>query len=98
MTIFTPLRNAAPEIALVDIRLPDIDGVEVARRPAEQGAHTNFVLLLEPQLVHRVLQLGASGYVMKDGAAEEVLDAIRNRCLSSGLRAQAGTRLRRTSP
>ncbi len=75
---------ARPEVAVVDLQLPDISGVEVARAlaaPGEDGEPAVRVLVLsasgEQQDVLDAVKAGATGYLLKSAAREEFLDAVR---------------------
>ena len=79
----TALRIAAaarPQVAVVDLQLPDISGVEVARQLAglDGGVH---VLVLsasgEHEDVLEAVKAGATGYLLKSAGREEFLDAVR---------------------
>jgi DNA-binding NarL/FixJ family response regulator len=68
----------APDVALVDVRMPELSGLEVARRVT---AGTTAVILYtgfgdREQLVH-ALEAGARGFVQKDAPLEEILRAVR---------------------
>lgn len=79
------IRTIGPEVAVLDISMPHMDGIEVARTVQEEELHTKVLLLTahkDQALVKRALRTGASGYVLKDCAFEELLDAIR--CVASG--------------
>jgi two-component system NarL family response regulator len=69
-----------PDMLVLDVGLPDIDGVEVAR--ALRKAHPYLRILAlsvheEPQFVQRMLKAGADGYVVKSAATAELMDALR---------------------
>jgi DNA-binding NarL/FixJ family response regulator len=81
------LRIAAavrPQVAIVDLQLPDISGVEVARAltaPREDGEPVVRVLMLsasgEQQDVLDAVKAGATGYLVKSAGRAEFLDAVR---------------------
>lgn len=77
------LRFAAaspPDVALLDIALPGIDGIEAAKRLHDQCPETQIVMLsmhATPEFVYQALRAGASGYVLKESAGEEVVTAVR---------------------
>jgi len=63
------LRDKRPDIALVDIRLPDISGAEVCQRATAENLPTAIIILtafLDWRLVQTCLQWGARGYLLKD--------------------------------
>jgi DNA-binding NarL/FixJ family response regulator len=69
-----------PDVVLMDIRMPNLDGIEATRRIAA-GAHTPRVLILTTfdldEYVYEALRAGASGFLLKDAGAAELLHAIR---------------------
>jgi DNA-binding NarL/FixJ family response regulator len=68
-----------PQVALVDLRMPGIDGLELARIVTRDHPATRVVLLsalTEAQLVQRALDAGAWGYVAKESSLDVVVDAI----------------------
>ncbi|MBK6964656.1 MAG: response regulator transcription factor [Bacteroidales bacterium] len=73
------------DILLLDISLPDKNGLEILKSVKEKWPSTNVLMLsMHPQEQYaiRALKLGASGYLTKDTASEELLKAIRK--ISSG--------------
>ncbi len=70
-----------PDVVLLDIRLPDGNGLEVCRDIRRSLPDTHVVVLtsyLSDDLIGRALQAGASGYVLKELGNEELLRAIRS--------------------
>jgi two-component system response regulator NreC len=70
----------APDVVVLDITLPDITGIEVARRIHRQQPQTAIVALTiheDEQYFFEMLAAGASGYVPKRAAPEDLLTAIR---------------------
>jgi len=69
-----------PDIVIMDIAMPELDGVEATRRIVEKSPETRVLILsmyLSAEHIYRALQAGAQGYVLKESAGEEVVDAIR---------------------
>ena len=71
-----------PDIVLMDIRMPDIDGVEATRRICtDGGAGQTRILVLTTfdldEYVYAALHAGASGFLLKDTLAPDLLSAIR---------------------
>jgi DNA-binding NarL/FixJ family response regulator len=69
-----------PDIVIMDIAMPELDGVEATRRIVERSPETRVLILsmyLSAEHIYRALQAGALGYVLKESAGEEVVDAIR---------------------
>lgn len=69
-----------PDVVLMDLRMPEMDGIETTRRLKEAVPHVEVVALtgLEGQrAVQEMLVAGASGYVLKDSDGDEIVHAIR---------------------
>lgn len=69
-----------PDVAILDIGMPELSGIEVAREVEAQGLETRVVLLTmrdDPNAAADAQEAGASGYVLKDSAFEELLLAVR---------------------
>lgn len=72
--------DLSPDIILMDITLPDISGIEVTRRLREDDCRSSVIALTiheDEQYFFEMLQAGASGYVPKRAAPEDLLSAIR---------------------
>jgi DNA-binding NarL/FixJ family response regulator len=91
----------APEVAIIDIAMPDANGIDVARRLRAVSPKTQLLMLsthARGEYVQQALWAGASGYVLKEAAADEVAAAVRavhagQRYLSSAISARASSRL-----
>ncbi|GHO62392.1 DNA-binding response regulator [Ktedonobacter sp. SOSP1-52] len=70
-----------PDVILMDIRMPVLDGIAATERVLQQALKRPRILLLTtfdtPELVIEGMRAGASGYVLKDCSAEELCTAIR---------------------
>jgi len=76
----TEAQRLHPDIVIMDIAMPELDGVEATRRIAEKCPDTRVLILsmyLSAEHIHRALQAGAQGYVLKESAGDEVVEAIR---------------------
>jgi DNA-binding NarL/FixJ family response regulator len=72
--------DSSPDIAVIDLSLPDISGMELARQIRRQCPHVKVIALTvheDRAYVHPVLEAGAKGYLLKRSAADELLRAIR---------------------
>ena len=70
-----------PDVAVVDISMPGLNGIEVVRRlHAEIPATRTLVLTMheEDEYVLHVVRAGASGYLLKDSAVSELIQAVRD--------------------
>ncbi|MCS7060447.1 MAG: response regulator transcription factor [Anaerolineae bacterium] len=70
----------APDIVLMDIRMPGMDGVEATRRLLERNPSARVIILTtfdDDQYVFEGLRAGALGYLLKDLSGEELARAIR---------------------
>jgi DNA-binding NarL/FixJ family response regulator len=69
-----------PDVLLLDLSMPDLDGVEVTRRLAADGSSTRVVIFTsfsERDRIVQALDAGAIGYLLKDAEPDELRAAIR---------------------
>lgn len=69
-----------PQVVVTDVGLPDVDGVEVTRRLREALPETRVLVLTvhdEDHYVFTLIQAGASGYLLKNAAGTDLVNAIR---------------------
>jgi DNA-binding NarL/FixJ family response regulator len=72
--------ESSPDIAVIDLSLPDISGMELARQIRRQCPEVKIIALTvheDRAYIHPVLEAGARGYLLKRSAADELLRAIR---------------------
>ncbi|HEU0293886.1 MAG TPA: response regulator transcription factor [Anaerolineales bacterium] len=70
-----------PDVAVIDVSMPVMDGIEATRYICENCPDTHVVMLSmydTPEYVHRALRAGAAGYVLKDEAGSELVEAVRS--------------------
>ncbi len=77
------LPTLAPDVVVLDINLPGMDGIECLRQLRPQCPQTQFLMLTayeESDLIFQALLAGASGYLLKRAGMAELLEAIRQVC------------------
>jgi DNA-binding NarL/FixJ family response regulator len=84
-----------PDIVLMDIRMPNLDGIEATRRLVANRQSQRVLILTTFDLdeyVYEALRAGASGFLLKDAGADELLHAIRVIAAGEALLAPSITR------
>ncbi|QNE22670.1 response regulator transcription factor [Kribbella qitaiheensis] len=92
------VRQAAdlrPDVVLMDVRMPGMDGIEATRRIVANGGRSRVLVLTTFDLdeyAHAALRVGASGFLLKDARPEELLAGIRAVAAGDAIIAPALTR------
>ena len=80
-----------PQVAVLDIRMPDLDGIQVLNALKRDGVETEVLFLsafMEPELAYKTVAGGAKGYLSKESSRKDVCEAIV--AISRGGTAYAG--------
>jgi DNA-binding NarL/FixJ family response regulator len=73
------IQSLAPDFAIIDLHMPKLHGLEVIRKAREANTPSKLVVLSisrDETMVLEALRAGANGYLLKDGPARHLLDAI----------------------
>ncbi len=80
-TALRGIRTLKPDICILDIQMPDLDGLEVVRQMHAQHLRTEVILLTmykEEDLLNAALDLGVKGYVLKESAVDDIVQGVRS--------------------
>jgi DNA-binding NarL/FixJ family response regulator len=90
------VQRLRPDVVLMDIRMPELDGLAAARRILDDPDVSTAVVMLttfdRDEYVYEALRIGASGFLLKDTPADRLLDAIRVAASGDALLAPSITR------
>jgi DNA-binding NarL/FixJ family response regulator len=84
-----------PAVVLMDIRMPEIDGLEATRRILAENSTARILILTTfglDEYVYEALRAGASGFVLKDDPAEQLIAAVRTVAAGNALLSPAVTK------
>ena len=68
-----------PEVAILDVNMPEINGLDVCKRLMKEQPGTKIIILTmyrEKEMIKNAMLSGASGYILKDNAVDEIMDCI----------------------
>ncbi len=90
-------RESRADVVLMDIRMPDMDGIEATRQLCHGGrdGHPHVLIVTtyaDDEYVFESLRAGASGFLLKDATAQELIHAVRVIAEGNGLLSPAVTR------
>jgi DNA-binding NarL/FixJ family response regulator len=90
------VRTLDPDVVLMDIRMPVVDGIEATRRLVAAGGRARVLILTTyglDEYVYQALQAGASGFILKTDSPERLVDAVRTVAAGDALLGSETTRL-----
>lgn len=73
-------KRERPDVVLMDVRMPEMDGIEATRRLLEAAPDTRVIVVTTFDIddyVYGALRAGASGFLLKDAPPDDLIDAIR---------------------
>ena len=88
-------RELAPDVVLMDIRMPELDGLEATRQLLDADGETRVLILTTfdaDEYVYDAMKAGASGFLLKDVRPEQLAEAVRVVAAGEALLAPAITR------
>ena len=88
-------RTHDPDVLLMDVRMPELDGIEATRRLVAAGGRARVLVLTTFDLdeyVYQAMKAGASGFLLKDANREQLATAVRTVAAGDSLLAPAITR------
>jgi DNA-binding NarL/FixJ family response regulator len=89
------VEHLEPDVVLMDVRMPGVDGIEATRRIVASGSRARIIILTTYDLdeyVFSALRAGAGGFLLKDVRPPELVDAVRVVAQGDALLAPAVTR------
>lgn len=89
------VRRHDPDVLVMDIRMPTLDGIEATRRLTDSGSRVRILILTTFDLdeyVYRAMKTGASGFLLKDATREQLAAGVRTVASGESLLAPSVTR------
>ncbi|MBL1212246.1 MAG: response regulator transcription factor [Ignavibacteriae bacterium] len=77
---FTALQESPADIITLDVEMPEMSGIEVARKIIEEQVEIKIVFLTmykDEDMFNEAMDIGASGYVLKENAVDDIVDCIK---------------------
>ncbi len=90
------VQRSSPDVVLMDVRMPGMDGIEATENLVRSGTEARVLILTTFDLddyVYSALSAGASGFMLKDAPAEQLINAVRVIAAGDALLAPSVTRL-----
>lgn len=75
------IEQLKPQVAIVDVSMPGMGGFDLARETAKRKLNVAIIFLTmheDKSMFNRAMDLGAKGYLLKDSALDEIVDAVRS--------------------
>jgi DNA-binding NarL/FixJ family response regulator len=88
-------KELQPDVVLMDVRMPELDGIEATRRLRQAGVEARVLVLTTFDLdeyVYGAMRAGASGFLLKDAPREQLVTAVRTAARGEALLAPAITK------
>ncbi|KAA6214836.1 DNA-binding response regulator [Streptomyces albofaciens JCM 4342] len=89
------IAELGPDVVLMDIRMPVLDGLEATHRITRSSPHVKIVMLTtfdEDEYVYEALRAGANGFLLKDSSAQQLAEAVRTVAMGGALLAPTVTK------
>lgn len=74
------IRAIQPDVAILDVEMPYLSGLDVAKTLIEEGIPTRFIILTlfkDKAFLNHALEMGVKGYLLKESSEKEILECIR---------------------
>jgi DNA-binding NarL/FixJ family response regulator len=91
----TQARKLDPDVILMDVRMPEVDGIQATARLIRAGCRARILMLTTFNLdeyVYHAMKAGASGFLLKDASGDQLASAVRTVAAGEALLAPAITR------
>ncbi len=80
-TALEAIRELEPDVVLMDLRMPEMNGVEAMSHIRSENPNAKFIVLTTfdtDEYIFDAIDAGARGYLLKDASADELFHAVRN--------------------